>query len=89
MVFEDESESEEFGRINNRVITVPKEVRDARANLTKINLELMSADPENTNMNQDPENWISDDEVDQLLEGTLEGAAEGLRDARRRSIDNT
>ena len=44
----------------------------------------MSADPEVTNLNQDPENFISDDEVDQLLEGTLEGAAEGLRDAQYR-----
>ena len=77
-----------IGDVPEEIITIPKEIQDARSNLTKINLELMSADPEVTNLNQDPENFISDDEVDQLLEGTLEGAAEGLRGARRRSIDN-
>ena len=73
-----------MGDVPEEIITIPKEVQDARSNLTKINLELMSDDPENAGVNFDPEYFISDDEVDQLLEGTLEGAAEGLRDAQYR-----
>jgi hypothetical protein len=81
VIFEDGSESEEFGRINNRIITIPEDIQIARANLTRINLELDNANPESRTRAVGPVEeagyFINDDEIDQLLEGTLEGRARG------------